>query len=63
MVWQAKFLSCVLLILRYDFFFKDEMILQALFNISNFRFPKNLKSSAVQVLQWLMISVILSKMS
>ena len=56
MAWQAQFLSYILLILRNNLYFKDkQMILQALLDIStNFRFQKNLKSSAVQVIQWFM---------
>ena len=51
-MWQAQFLSYVLLILGNSLFFKDEqMILVTLFNISTgLRFQKILKSFPIQVL-------------
>ena len=51
-MWQAQFLSYVLLILGNSLFFKDkQMILVTLFDISTgLRFQKILKSFPIQVL-------------
>ena len=53
---RAQCLSHILVILKNNVFFEDkQMILQSLFDTSTgFRFLKNLKSSAVQVIQWFM---------
>ena len=51
-VWEAQFLSHILVSLKNSVFFEDkQMILLSLFDISTgFRFPKTLKSLPVQIL-------------